>query len=98
MFRTGDETEERDPLSWIDLKDSPKYEKKTRVMPGTTAVESVKQQRVRILQAASDRQHTLKTKTTLNNRKVNLMQVEKDVKASETTDQRQGHSIVNRLT
>ena len=25
MFRTGDETEERDPLSWIDLKDSPEY-------------------------------------------------------------------------
>ena len=67
-------------------------------MPGTTAVASARQQRVRILQAASDRQHTLKTKTTLNNRKVNLMQVEKDVKASETTDQRQGHSIVNRLT
>ena len=22
MFWTGDETEERDPLSWIDLKDS----------------------------------------------------------------------------
>ena len=61
-------------------------------MPGTTAVESATRQRVRILQAASDRQHTL------NNRKVNLMQVEEDVKASETTNQHQVHSIVTRLT
>ena len=28
MFRSGDETEERDPLSWIDLKDSPNRKKR----------------------------------------------------------------------
>ena len=98
MFRTGAETEERDPLSWIDLKDSPSN--KTR--PGWCLAKYRRRIRdattVRILQAASDRQDTLITQNTLNTRKVRIQQVEEHAKASETTDRQPGHSIVTRLT
>ena len=61
MFRTGDEIEERDPLSWIGLKDSPNikqdqfdtWQKRRRIRDAA---------HVRILQEARDRQNTLITK------------------------------------
>ena len=61
MFRTGDEIEERDPLSWIDLKDSPRI--KTRPVDTWQKRRRIRDAaHVRILQAARDRQNTLITK------------------------------------
>ena len=81
MFRTGDETEERDPLSWIDLKDSPHRKKKTSLIPGSCCrIRDAAS--VRILQATRDRQNTLNTK----NRNY---AVDEHDRASATTDQHQ---------
>ena len=61
MFRTGDETEERDPLSWIDLKDLPSKNKdQFDTWQNCRRIRDAAQ--VRILQAARDRQNTLITK------------------------------------
>ena len=80
MFRSGDETEERDPLSWIDLKDSPNS-KKTSLIPGSCCrIRDAAS--VRILQATRDRQNTL------NTNKRNYAVDEND-RASATTDQHQ---------
>ena len=78
MFRFGDETEERDPLSWVDLKDSPN--KKDHI-DTWQMLQNPPRHRLESFRQTRERQNTLNTK--LNSA------VDENDRASATTGQHQ---------